>query len=122
MSDSGLLALLPPRKRQVLDLLARGFTNQAIAHEMTVTTKTVENYLTDLYSELGIDYEDKAVNPRVKAAIMYMQHGQQGPVTLWRGRYRQGGEAALSDDELDAVVGGIDIEGELLRLIEQAHE
>ncbi len=119
MDAAGLVNHLTPRNRRLLNMVARGFTNQAIAGEMALSSKTVENYLTDLYAELGIDCDDKLTNPRVMAAVVYMRGSLQDSGALWRDRYRPAA-ASLSDAELEEVVGGVGMEDQLLELIRRA--
>jgi len=121
MAHQGPLGGLSARQRQLLELVARGFTNQAIADEMALSGKTVENYLTNLYAELGIDWGDRSTNPRVKAAVIYIRGSQQDLSALWRTRYRPVG-ATLSDIELEDVVGGVTVEDQLLRLVRRASQ
>jgi hypothetical protein len=77
--------------------------------------------LTDLYADLGIDWDDRSTNPRVKAAVIYIRESQQDPYALWRTRYRPVG-TTLSDAELEDVVGGLTIEDQLLRLVRRASQ
>ncbi|MBV8531400.1 MAG: AAA family ATPase [Candidatus Eremiobacteraeota bacterium] len=44
---------LSPRERQVATMVARGYTNRAIAEELRVTEKTIEKYVTSIYAKLG---------------------------------------------------------------------
>jgi DNA-binding CsgD family transcriptional regulator len=45
---------LTPRELEVLRLLAAGKTNQAIATELVVASKTVDRHVTNLYTKLGV--------------------------------------------------------------------
>lgn len=45
--------LLTPREREVLQLVAEGFTNKAIAGELTISVKTVEKHRANVMSKLG---------------------------------------------------------------------
>lgn len=71
--EEGLLRQLPPRQREVLGLVAQGFSNTAIAEEMGVTVKTVENQLNGAYRTIGIDPDDGSVQPRVTAVLTYLR-------------------------------------------------
>jgi len=63
---------LTPRELEILGLLAKGYTNVAIA-EMTYTdVKTVENHINTLYSKLKAETALEQRNPRVVATRMYM--------------------------------------------------
>jgi DNA-binding NarL/FixJ family response regulator len=64
---------LSPRKRQLLDLLAQGWTNEAIAKRLFLSPKTVENHIYSLYADLGITREDPLVNSRVRAVRMLLE-------------------------------------------------
>jgi DNA-binding NarL/FixJ family response regulator len=45
---------LTPREREVLDLIAVGLSNSAIAHRLNVTTKTVRNHTSGIFAKLGV--------------------------------------------------------------------
>ena len=45
---------LPPRRREVLELVAKGFTNDAIAGALTISSSTVRAHLMALFSDLGV--------------------------------------------------------------------
>lgn len=72
----GALAGLTPRQLEVLHLIAMGYSNQAVAEELDLTVKTVENQINRLYQELGIDRADGAVQPRVMAVLTYLRDRQ----------------------------------------------
>jgi DNA-binding CsgD family transcriptional regulator len=55
---SGLEALTPSELR-VVRLAAEGRTNREIAHELYVTSKTVEGHLSRAYTKLGIDGRER---------------------------------------------------------------
>jgi non-specific serine/threonine protein kinase len=59
--DMGMPALKPPkgdrvglsaREREVAALIANGFTNRAIAEQLSVTEKTVEKHVSTIYAKL----------------------------------------------------------------------
>jgi DNA-binding NarL/FixJ family response regulator len=50
----GLEVRLTPRERELLDLLGQGFDNVRIANELSLGEQTVRNYLSRLYSKLGV--------------------------------------------------------------------
>lgn len=53
---------LTGRQRDMLRLLLQGLDNQAIAREMGLSIKTVENHLTRLYRQLGVQSRLEAVS------------------------------------------------------------
>jgi DNA-binding CsgD family transcriptional regulator len=126
--NRSILNSLTPRQVEILDLLARGFTNSAIADSLVLTEKAVENHVTNVYERLGIDMRHPAVNARVTAALMYLRESNVPARDLWANRFRprRGAgasdfEYALSDDDLDVAVGGVDDwESRLIQLIERA--
>src|SRR5262245_825476 len=71
-SDQGPLAGLTDREREILELIAQGYTNAAIAERLVLSERTVENRLNQLYHELGLASERREFNPRVRAALMYL--------------------------------------------------
>jgi DNA-binding NarL/FixJ family response regulator len=52
--NEGPLALLTPRQREVLQLVAEGHSNKEIASRLNVALKTVETHRTELMERLGI--------------------------------------------------------------------
>ncbi len=44
---------LSPREREVLDLVVRGWRNDAISHELRISVKTVDTFRTRIYRKLG---------------------------------------------------------------------
>ncbi|MBI4279545.1 MAG: helix-turn-helix transcriptional regulator [Armatimonadetes bacterium] len=121
------LGRLTARQAQILGLIARGFTNAAIAGELRLAPKSIENYITVIYEELGIDLADASVNPRVTAVLIYLRESHTTAQQLWHQRYRGEGAplgpgADLSEEELRQVVGGVQgAEAALLRLVVRAH-
>ena len=66
------LAELTPREREVLEHMAEGRSNQAIAEELTVTERAVEKHVTSIFGKLGL-----AATPhdhrRVLAVLAYLR-------------------------------------------------
>ena len=63
LQDAQALRTLSARERQVLDLLARGQSNIAVAAELGLTEATVKSYVSALLNKLG-------VANRVQAALL----------------------------------------------------
>jgi DNA-binding NarL/FixJ family response regulator len=53
-AQSGPFTDLTPRQREVLQLIAEGYTNQAIASKLTVSVKTVETHRSQLMDRLDV--------------------------------------------------------------------
>lgn len=62
------LASLTPREREVLELMAQGCTNVAIAGRLVVTEGAVEKHTQRIFAKLGL-LPDAAVHRRVKAVL-----------------------------------------------------
>ena len=45
---------LSEREREILVLIARGYTNDAIAHRLALSPKTVRNYVSSIFDKLGV--------------------------------------------------------------------
>jgi DNA-binding NarL/FixJ family response regulator len=69
---------LSPREREVLELVAAGFSNDAIADRLVLSVRTVERHLSNAYAKLGVS--GKAA--RAAAAVAFI-----GLRTPW-GKYR----------------------------------
>lgn len=52
---------LTVREREILDLIARGLTNQAIADRLMLSSKTVRNQVSEIYSKLRVASRGEAV-------------------------------------------------------------
>ncbi|MBO8142700.1 MAG: response regulator transcription factor [Firmicutes bacterium] len=63
---------LTPRQREILDLVAKGYTNAAIAGRLLLTEKSVENQLHLIYQRLGLDRGDSSVHRRVQVVLKYV--------------------------------------------------
>jgi DNA-binding NarL/FixJ family response regulator len=65
------LAMLTPRERQVLALMAEGRSNTAIARGLFVTEKAVSKHINNIFSKLGMPPSDDD-NRRVMAVLTYL--------------------------------------------------
>ena len=66
------LEKLTPRQRDILGLVAQGYSNQAIADRLGIAVKSVENHMSDMLSRLEIDSNDPDLHPRVAAVLRYL--------------------------------------------------
>lgn len=62
---------LTAREREVLDLVAEGLANKAIARRLGISEKTVKTHLTSVFSALG-------VTDRTQAALWAQRHKRDG--------------------------------------------
>jgi DNA-binding NarL/FixJ family response regulator len=65
------LQALADRERDVLDLMAQGLSNTAIAERMSLSTRTVESHVRSIMTKLDL-WEDPAGNRRVQAVIRWL--------------------------------------------------
>ena len=72
----GRLAGLSGRQHEILALLAQGFSNAAIAEQLVLAEKSVENALSRLYEQLGIATKEGSVHARVQAVLLYMRESR----------------------------------------------
>jgi DNA-binding NarL/FixJ family response regulator len=66
------LEQLTPREREVLELMAEGRSNQAIAERLVVTLRAVEKHVTSIFSKLGLP-ADQQDHRRVLAVTTYLR-------------------------------------------------
>ena len=66
------LAELTPREREVLELMAEGRTNQAIAKQLVVSERAVEKHVTSIFSKLGLATSAQD-HRRVLAVLAYLR-------------------------------------------------
>ena len=70
--DSDPLARLTPRETEVLDLMAQGLSNYAVADQLVVTERAVEKHVTSIFSKLDLPPTAEA-HRRVLAVLKYLQ-------------------------------------------------
>ena len=56
-----MLPVLTTREKQVLKLIADGFTNRQISSSLSIRESTVENHIHHIYTKLGISNRAQAV-------------------------------------------------------------
>ncbi len=75
--DNGRLSHLTPRQKEVLALMAAGYSNHAIAEKLVITEKSVENQISLVYQNLGVQTGDGGVHPRVTATLLYINESHR---------------------------------------------
>ena len=54
-------AALTARETEVLDLIARGLDNTAIAARLQISAKTLRNHITSIFAKLGLTSRAQAI-------------------------------------------------------------
>jgi DNA-binding NarL/FixJ family response regulator len=70
-SHAGPIARLSGREREVLELMAEGRSNAAIAQQLFVTEKAVSKHTTSIFAKLGLAASEDG-NRRVLAVLAYL--------------------------------------------------
>lgn len=63
---------LSPREREVLQLMAEGRTDKAIADELFIGLKTVQSHTSAIFEKLGLG-DDPSSNRRVRAVLTWLR-------------------------------------------------
>jgi len=63
---------LTRREREVLELVAEGFNNQAIAERLVITLRSAEKYVSSIFAKLGLP-DTGSEHRRVLAVLRYLQ-------------------------------------------------
>lgn len=63
---------LTPRERDVLELMAEGRSNQGIAEELVITLRSVEKYVSSIFTKLGLP-SSGTDSRRVLAVLLYLR-------------------------------------------------
>jgi two-component system response regulator DegU len=66
---------LTPREFQVLQLLAKGLDNAAIAKQLTVTKRTVQNHISNMYAKLGVSSRTEAMLYAIRSGWVQVDSG-----------------------------------------------
>jgi DNA-binding NarL/FixJ family response regulator len=66
------LSELTPREKEVLELMAQGFSNKAICDELVLSERAVERHITGVLSKLGIPATGQE-HRRVLAVLAYLR-------------------------------------------------
>ena len=70
--DDDPLANLTPREREVLELMAEGSSNQAIADKLVISLRAVEKHVTSIFGALGLP-STGLEHRRVLAVLTYLR-------------------------------------------------
>jgi len=65
-SQNSIVELLTDREREILEMLAQGLSNKAIAARLYLSARTVEGHLANIYSQLGVHSRTEAMLVAVK--------------------------------------------------------
>lgn len=65
--------LLTPREREVLQLIAEGYTNNAIAETLTISVKTVEKHRANLMSKLNVHDLPTLIRKAIKYKLIFLE-------------------------------------------------
>ncbi len=68
-AESGPAETLTPREREILQLVARGLTNDRIARTLFVSSRTVNWHLTAIYAKLGVRGRTEATRVAIEQGL-----------------------------------------------------
>jgi DNA-binding NarL/FixJ family response regulator len=74
------LAQLTEREREVLEQMAQGRNNAAIAKALFLTERAIEKHINSLFHKLGLS-EEPDVHRRVMAVLTYLREGGHPPTS-----------------------------------------
>jgi DNA-binding NarL/FixJ family response regulator len=66
------LASLTPREREVLELVAQGRSNKAIAEQLVITVRAVQKHVTSIFGKLNLPATDDD-HRRILAVLTYLR-------------------------------------------------
>jgi DNA-binding NarL/FixJ family response regulator len=65
--------ILTPREREVLQLIAEGYTNRGIAEALTISVKTVEKHRANLMAKLAVHDLPSLVREAIKHGLIFLE-------------------------------------------------
>ncbi|OZD60308.1 DNA-binding response regulator [Rhodococcus sp. 06-1059B-a] len=71
-SKSNPLDRLTPRERDVLELMARGFTNARISADLFISVSSAEKHINSIFEKLGLS-NSAGLSRRVMAVVTYLR-------------------------------------------------
>ena len=71
--------LLTTRESEVVQLVARGMSNKAIAHQLGISPRTVEGHLNHVFDKLGILSRTELVHFALASRLFVREGGGEGP-------------------------------------------
>lgn len=69
---TSVLDRLTARELEVLELVARGASNHAIAAALVLSDRAVEKHITNILTKLDLPADDTEVHRRVRAVLLYL--------------------------------------------------
>ena len=69
------LGRLTTRQHEVLEHIAQGYNNHAIAERLGISRKSVETYINTIYQELQLS-DEPDIHARVKATLLFLEDSQ----------------------------------------------
>jgi DNA-binding NarL/FixJ family response regulator len=77
--SSEVIEALTPREVDTLRLLAQGLDNSAIARELVVTKRTVQNHISNIYGKLGVASRTEAMLYAIRHGLAQIAPGENPP-------------------------------------------
>jgi DNA-binding NarL/FixJ family response regulator len=74
--EHSLFSDLSPREQEVLEQIAQGKSNAAIAESLFLSKRAVEKHINSIFMKLNLS-EAEDVSKRVKAALLFLAEGDQ---------------------------------------------
>lgn len=69
-----VLDRLTPRENEVLELVAQGQSNRAIADRLVLSASAVEKHISSIFDKLDLFPDDVDHHRRVRAAVLWLDH------------------------------------------------
>ncbi|MBA4385589.1 MAG: DNA-binding response regulator [Anaerolinea sp.] len=75
-SDEGMVEPLTERELQILTLTAKGFTNKAIGMQLSISDRTVQNHLANIFQKMNAESRTEAVMRAVSLGLISTNIGE----------------------------------------------
>ena len=81
---------LTARQAELWSLITQGYSNAAIAAQLGLSAKWIDNAVGGLYAALNLDTRDPQTNARVSAALLYAREAGRANLTILNGENGKG--------------------------------